>query len=365
MKGKIVVDAVTKRLLKRINSPSIAILNHPDIDELAAYQLSGKKPLAIINFSPTMSGRFPSKGGKILLEAGIPLFDVKRERAFFHLLKDGMNITLPDETRMSIDDLGITIALRKLTLQDMHNTWDEAIRNYDQTFCSFAKNTLYYANKELDDFIKPFPTLPLDVSIQGKPVVVVARRPKAQEELRLFLKLAHHINPIYIGVDGGSDILLQEGIDADIIVGDMDSVSSRALKRSKELVLHAYRDGLCPGERRMREEGFPYHLLPFQGTSEDVAILLAYHQGASSIYLIGSHTNMLDFLEKGRSGMGSTILTRMKVGHLLHDLRGLYQLFGLSDHEPSSSRLNLKSHSIRKDLPIPDEAAYFDHYSGL
>lgn len=333
MKGRIVVDAVTKRLLTRIEKPSVVILNHPDVDELAASQLTVKKPLAVINFSRTMSGRYPSPGGRILLEAGIPLFDVKKERRFFPLLRDGMSITFHDDRRMHVEELGITVPIHRITLKEAERRWDEGLRNFDQTFFSFAKNTLLHANKELEAFAGSFPRLTLTVPLQGRPVVVVVRRTRAREELHTLLPFLRKIMPVFIGVDGGSDILLQEGIEPDIIVGDMDSVSAEALYKSKERILHAYCDGAAPGQRRLEALGYSYHLLPFKGTSEDIALLLAYEQQVTAIYLVGSHANMVDFLEKGRRGMGSTMLTRMKVGHLLYDVRGFDQLLRLSKPE--------------------------------
>ena len=38
------------------------------------------------------------------------------------------------------------------------------------------------------------------------------------------------------------------------------------------------------------------------GTSEDLAMLLAYEKGAKLIVTVGSHSNMIDFLDKGLLG---------------------------------------------------------------
>ncbi|MBE3553721.1 MAG: hypothetical protein IMW85_01690 [Thermicanus sp.] len=328
MIGKIVVDSITKRLLQRINSSSIAVLNHTDLDELAAQQMKRIRPMAVINFSPTLSGKFPSKGGKILLEAGIPVFDCLEHREYFPSLKDGMRISISSgrSLTMRIEDLHLTLPLRKVTLTEAEVKWEEGKKNLDQIFLSFAKNTLHHAIQEIEEFAKPLPPLSLTIRMEGRPVIIVVRGKGATEELQFLLPMVRKMNPVFIGVDGGADLLLQEGVIPDIVIGDMDSVTNLALQKGRERILHAYINGDAPGKKRLEELNYPYHLLPYKGMSEDIALLLAYQRGASSIYLVGSHSHMLDFLEKGRMGMGSTVLTRMKVGHLLIDMKGVYPL---------------------------------------
>ncbi|WP_028987035.1 putative cytokinetic ring protein SteA [Thermicanus aegyptius] len=328
MIGKIVVDSITKRLLQRINSSSIAVLNHADLDELAAYQLKRKRPIAVINFKPTLSGKFPAKGGVILLEAGIPVFDCLEHQEYFPLLKDGMQVSISSgrSLTMRVEDLHLTLPLRMVTLTEAETKWKEGTKNLDQTFLPFAKNTLYYAMQEIKDFAKPLPPLSLTIRMEGRPVIIVVRGKGATEELQFLLPMVRKMNPVFIGVDGGADLLLQQRVIPDIVIGDMDSITDLALQKGRERILHAYMNGFAPGKNRLEELNYPYHLLPYKGMSEDIALLLAYQHGASSIYLVGSHSHMLDFLEKGRMGMGSTVLTRMKVGHLLIDMKGLYPL---------------------------------------
>ncbi|MFY9526438.1 MAG: putative cytokinetic ring protein SteA, partial [Limnochordia bacterium] len=111
------------------------------------------------------------------------------------------------------------------------------------------------------------------------------------------------------------------------IVGDMDSVSDGALTCGAQLIAHAYQNGECPGAARLEEMGLAYDLLPAPGTSEDVALLLAHAKKAEIIVLVGSHSNMIDFLEKGRPGMASTFLTRLKIGPILLDAKKVSELY--------------------------------------
>jgi uncharacterized membrane-anchored protein len=132
--------------------------------------------------------------------------------------------------------------------------------------------------------------------------------------------------PVLVAVDGGADALLEAGYKPDVIVGDMDSVSDRALRSGAELVVHAYEDGAAPGAARIRELGLQHHLVPAPATSEDVALLLAYEKGAELIVAVGTHFNLIEFLERNRSGMSSTFLTRLKVGEILIDAKGVSRL---------------------------------------
>ena len=60
-------------------------------------------------------------------------------------------------------------------------------------------------------------------------------------------------------------------------------------------------------------------VFPATGTSEDVAMLLADDKGATLIVAVGTHATLVEFLDKGRSGMASTFLTRLRVGGLGED----------------------------------------------
>jgi uncharacterized membrane-anchored protein len=120
---------------------------------------------------------------------------------------------------------------------------------------------------------------------------------------------------------------MDAGLKPDMIVGDMDSVSDRTLQSSAELVVHAYRDGRAPGLERLERLGLTGVLFPATGTSEDVAMLLADDKGASLIVAVGTHDTLVEFLDKGRAGMASTFLTRLRVGGKLIDAKGVSRLY--------------------------------------
>ena len=129
-----------------------------------------------------------------------------------------------------------------------------------------------------------------------------------------------------VGVDGGADALIEAGYRPDVIVGDMDSVSDAALRSGAELLVHGYEGGDAPGAERVEKLGLRYEVVPAAGITEDLALLLAYEKGAELIVAVGTHFNMIEFLERNRAGMSSTFLTRLKVGELLIDAKGVSRL---------------------------------------
>src|SRR5665648_525895 len=107
----------------------------------------------------------------------------------------------------------------------------------------------------------------------------------------------------------------------------MDSVSDATLRSGAEIVIHAYRDGRAPGLKRVEALGVDHVVFPATGTSEDVAMLLADDKGAELIVAVGTHATLVEFLDKGRSGMASTFLTRLRIGGKLVDAKGVSRLY--------------------------------------
>ena len=69
------VDRRTKRLVKRLRPGDIAVIDHEDLDRVAAETLIDAAPVAVVNASASISGRYPNVGPLLLRQAGIPLLD--------------------------------------------------------------------------------------------------------------------------------------------------------------------------------------------------------------------------------------------------------------------------------------------------
>lgn len=325
VQGQVVVDRRTKRLLSRIRPGEIAVIDHRDLDEVAAVGLVEAKVAAVINGSASISGRYPAQGCRLLLEAGIPVLDNVGREILQHL-SDGDKVRLEGDYLLSEQHQPLATGSR-LTWQHWREKMREARHGLEQTLQPFIENTLDYANKERDWVTQPLSLPPLRQSWRGRDVVVVVRGPGFSEDLYALRAFIREADPFLIAVDGGADALLKYGWKPHIILGDMDSVSDRALLQAQELVVHAYPDGRAPGLERVERLGLSAHLLPSPGTSEDIALLTAFEGGAELIVAVGTHSHMVDFLEKGREGMASTLLARIKMGAKLVDAKGVSRLF--------------------------------------
>lgn len=336
IKGRAKLDRRTKNLVTRLRKGDIAVISHDDIDEVAANSLIDIRPHIIINTRPSITGRYPAKGALKILKAGIPIMEEVPDE-IFDLIREGNMLEIRDEQIFCGDRF---IAEGKLlTVDDVREKLHEADENFKTELDDFVDNTLEYAKKEKDILLGNLEVPPLSAHILNRHVLIVVRGASYKEDLRTISSYITEQKPVIIGVDGGADAILEFGLTPDIIVGDMDSVSDAALQSGAEIVVHAYANGKAPGLERVREMGLNAEVFPVPGTSEDVAMILAWEYGASLIVAVGTHSNMVDFLEKGRKGMASTFLVRLKVGSILVDARGVSQLYKQNLHSKYLAQL--------------------------
>ncbi|GAA3405421.1 putative cytokinetic ring protein SteA [Paenibacillus hodogayensis] len=317
IEGTVRSDRQTKRLLRSVAAGDIALLQHADLDEQAAVGLVAAGVKAVVNAAPTMTGSFPHEGPLELLRNGIPIFEIAA--AEFDRVGDGRRVRIAEgmlvcegrHIRCSAFGYDSWLAARRT-----------AERSYRQTVLDFTDNTLRYAKEELDTLLTPLRMPPLDRPLAGEHALIVSRGRGHREDLSALREYIAAMQPALIGVDGGADALAAQGYLPDLIVGDMDSISDEALRCGAQLFVHAYADGHAPGMERIRALGLRATTVTAPGTSEDVALRIAYEGDAARLVVVGSHCGPVDFLQKGRKGMASTLLVRMLVGHKLVDARG-------------------------------------------
>ncbi|MEW6242756.1 MAG: putative cytokinetic ring protein SteA [Bacillota bacterium] len=324
VKGTVKKDKRTKNLARRLKPGDIALLDHKDLDEVAARTLAGIGVSAVLNVAPSISGRYPALGASVLVDAGIPLYDNLGPH-IWDMLQDGDQISIEgSELKTPMGEIAIRTPLTK---EEIMEKAEQASARLNEELRRFLENTLEYAAKE-KDFIFRRQRLPnAFLPLKGRDVVVVVRGPEYKSDLMMIRAFIREQKPVLIGVDGGADALLEMGLTPHIIVGDMDSVSDSTLSSGASLVVHAYLSGTAPGLERLKKLGMSCEVYPSPGTSEDVALLLSYEAGAKLIVAVGTHSNIVDFLEKGRPGMASTLLVRMKVGQRLVDAKGVNRLY--------------------------------------
>jgi uncharacterized membrane-anchored protein len=318
------LDRRTKRLVKRLGPDDIAIIDHRDIDRASAEELLESRVRVVFNVSPSVTGRFPNVGPLALVRGGIRLIDCPGAE-LFEGIKEGEVLVVRGA---GLYRNGTRLAAGHVHTEDeLERALAEQRARVTDALESFAENTLHHVRDESKLLSEGVQVPQLTTSFRDRHALVVARAPEAKRDLRIVRSYIREFKPILIGVDGGADRLLEAGYSPDIVVGDMDSVSDKALRSGAEIVVHAYAGGRAPGRERVDRLGLPSALLPAPGMSEDVAILLAYEKGAELIVAVGTRFNLTEFLERDRAGMSSTFLTRLKVGDILVDARGVSRLF--------------------------------------
>jgi uncharacterized membrane-anchored protein len=343
------VDRRTKVLCQRLRRGEIAIIDHPDLDGAAADALVERHPAAVVNAASSITGRYPNSGPRILLEAGIPLLDACGSD-LLSLVREGQAVELRgNELWAGCPQGGTRLAVgTRLTQEAVQDRVEAARANLGRELQEFSRNTLEYLAREKDLAVADLPMPALNVSWKNRPVLVVVRGEGYKRDLQWVAPYIREQKPVLIGVDGGADALLEAGYKPHLIIGDMDSASETALRCGAELVVHSYIDDRpSPGPERVRKLGLEAHELRAAGTSEDVAMLLAHQGGASVIVAVGTHFSLVEFLDKRRSGMASTFLTRLKVGSILVDAKGLSRLY-----RPALSPTLVASLFISALLPI-------------
>ena len=314
----------TKQLVKRLDAGDVAIIDHADLDRIAAEDLVATGVRAVVNVSPFSTGRYPNAGPLLLARAGVHLVDAPAA-PLFEELRDGDPVAIiGGEVRRN----GTVLAAgRVLGAPELAEELSEHRQRIDEALAAFAENTITHLREE-GDLLAGRIELPRTRTVfRDRHVLIVVRGTTYRKDLRALRAYIRDVRPVLVGVDGGADAILEEGLRPDLVLGDMDSSSDEALRCGAELVVHAYPDGHAPGRARLERLGLEHETIRAVGTSEDVAMLLASEKGAGLIVSVGAHFNLVEFLDKARDGMSSTFLTRLRVGELLVDAKGVSRLY--------------------------------------
>jgi uncharacterized membrane-anchored protein len=325
--GTVRVDRRTKNLLPRLQPGEIAVIDHRDIDRVAAEGLVQRGAAAVINASPSSTGRYPNLGPMLLCSAGVRVLDEAGPAVM--MLRDGDRVALEADRVSKLDgDTSVEVARGQiLDLVRAEEMLDKSKQTISAELERFAENTIGYIRDERDVLLEATRLPEVETEFHGRHVLVVVRGYDYREDLAALRSYIREVRPLCVGVDGGADALLEAGLRPDIIIGDMDSVTTEALLSGAELIVHAYQGGRAPGLERIDTMGLPATVFEATGTSEDIAMLLAFERGAELIVAVGTHTNLVEFLDKGRKGMASTFLVRLRVGPILVDAKGVSRLY--------------------------------------
>jgi uncharacterized membrane-anchored protein len=315
----------TKHLVKRLQPGDVAVIDHVNVDRIAAEELIACGVSAVVNASPSSDGKYPNAGPLMLARAGIRLVDAP-DTPVFDLLRDGQAVSVTGEGSVRV---GGEEVLRGtvLTVPELERELAAQRERIDEVLAEFAENTVEHVRQETDILTGSIDFPPTRVSFRDRHVLIVVRGERHRRDLKALRTYIRNVRPLIVAVDGGADGVLEAGQKPDVILGDMDSASDSALSCGAELIVHAYPDGRAPGRERLVEMGLEHKVVPAAGTSEDVAMLMAFEKGADLIVSVGAHFNLIEFLDRKRGGMSSTFLTRLRIGEKLVDAKGVSRLY--------------------------------------
>jgi uncharacterized membrane-anchored protein len=318
------VDRRTHGLVKRTRPGDIAIIDHIDIDRGAAAALIDAGVVAVINLAPSVSGRYPNLGPGLLIEAGVILIDHVDADAFTQI-SDGEHVRVEGDSIYSGERLVASGVLQ--TAESVAESLDASKDGMASQLEAFSANAIEHLRREQGLLLDGEGVPSVSTAFEGRQVLVVSRAFDYKNDLASLKTYIRENSPVLIGVDAGADALLEAGYRPTLIVTDLDDISDAALRSGAEIVAHASSDGRVRGSDRVERLGLTHVTFLTAGTAEDAAILLAHAHQAELVVMVGSHTSLVEFLDRGRSGMASSFLTRAAVGSTVVDAKAVARLY--------------------------------------
>ncbi|KAA0016184.1 putative cytokinetic ring protein SteA [Antrihabitans cavernicola] len=319
------VDRNTARLLRRVGPGDIVVIDELDIDRITADALVGAGVLAVVNSSPSISGRYPNLGPEVIVANGITLVDSVGPDGY-KKIKDGSKVRIDEGVVYAGErELASGTELSEAAISDR---MIEARTGLAAHLEAFSGNTIEYIRTESPLLIDGIGVPDIDLQLKGRHVVVVADGPDHVADLKNLKPFIKEYAPILIGVGSGADTLMKAGYRPDLIVGDPENITSATLKCGAEVVLPADPDGHAHGLERIQDLGIGAMTFPASGGPADLALLLADHHGASLIVTVGAAASLDEFFDRGRRDSNpATFLTRLKVGTKLVDAKAVSTLY--------------------------------------
>jgi uncharacterized membrane-anchored protein len=319
------VDRRTEALLRRVRPGDVAVLDQVDLDRATADALVAAEVAAVVNASPSVSGRFPTLGPEVLLAAGVVLVDA----AGPDVLR-----AVPDGARVRVRD-GVVYAGEVELARGVEQTPDsvadalaEAKAGLSHQLEAFAANTIEFMQRERAMLLDGAGVPDVEVELAGRQVLVVAAGPDHAADLARLRRYIREYRPVLVGVGAGADALRAAGHTPALIVGDPSEIANETLTCGADVVVPAFADGHAPGLHRVQDLGTSAVTFPSSANPEDLALLLVAHHGAAVVVTVGYGGSMAEFLDRGRAGgNASTFLTRLRVGGALVDGRVIAALY--------------------------------------
>jgi len=323
--GTAQVDRDIDRLLRRVGPGDVAVLDARDLDRVTADALIDAGVAAVVNASPSISGRYPNLGPEVLVANGVILIDDTGQEVF-KKIKDG--------TRVRICDGAVYSGDRRLIVgtergdHEISELMHEAKSGLVAHLEAFAGNTIEFIRSESPLLIDGIGIPDVDVELNRRHVVIVGEEDSATNDVKSLKPFIKEYQPVLVGVGAGADVLRKAGYRPQLIVGDPDKMTADVLRCGAQVVLPADADGHAPGLDRIQDLGIGAMTFPAAGSATDLALLLVDHHGAALIVTAGHTATIEEFFDRTRAQSNpSTFLTRLKVGQKLVDAKAVATLY--------------------------------------
>jgi uncharacterized membrane-anchored protein len=264
--------------------------------------------VAVVNASPSTSGRYPNLGPSILIDAGIVLLDGVGTDVFGELT-DGDPVTVEGDALLVADRVvarGVLQDSASVAVSSEHARAGLAAQLTDLT-----ANTTGLLLDERDLLIEGVGIPSLTTSLRGRHVIVVTGA--YDGDLRLLRRYRREHHPVLVGVDSGADLLLDCGLSPDVVIGDPRLMSDTAVQAARDVVVPLD----APGRSRLEAMGVRPVSFRTRVPSEDMALLLVADQEPALVVAAGLPLSVEHLLDRGRSAGASALLTRLHVGERL------------------------------------------------
>jgi uncharacterized membrane-anchored protein len=322
--GTVRLDRRVNRLLTRLHAGDIAVIDVADLDRSTADALVATGVSVVVNARQSISGRYPNLGPEVLVAHNIALLDEVGTEIFAEV-KEGSRLRLDGDVLY----VGDRVAARgsRQDADSIRAAMRAAKAGLSAQLQAFAASTQQHMEQEKELLLDGIGLPELATRFRGRHVLLVAKGYDYRSDLRSLKHYIREFRPVLVGVDGGADVLRDAGYQADLVIGNLDEISDAALREASEVVAHADRHGRVEGLARVQDLRIEPVVFATAGTSEDAAMLLADAGSARLIVTVGMRATLEEFLDAGRGGIASTVLTRLKIGGRLVDAKAASQLF--------------------------------------
>ncbi|GAB7007239.1 putative cytokinetic ring protein SteA [Nocardioides sp. AN3] len=324
LRGAVRTGRPTRSLLPRLEPGDIAVIDHVDLDQATARALVDTRVAAVVNAQPMISGRYANLGPELLAEAGIVLVEGIGGSAFARLAETD-EITIRDGGLY--EDGHLVVQGRALELDDVRLAMAEARAGLAAQLETFTHNSTELLRRELDVLVNGSGIPMLHTPLDERSVVVVAQaRPGDLARIKRFVR---ERRPVVVAVDEAAAKVRKIGIKPEIVVlsGSESLPEAKVLRGARDVVVVQRADavpGVTEGLARM---GIAPHVVGTTISTEDAALLVTNSGRPSLVVGVGLTATLEDFLDRRRSGLAGSYLTRLVLGPRLVDAEALPVLY--------------------------------------